>query len=249
MNFSRLFAGKRAYCTLSVMLLFQTGLVDAASKVSEPAFCNPAAFDEKEIQIKPKAEEQDPALFRAHGFRLGKVTLVGVGVGNSKAESLIELSNKYSATSGKSKRYCTWYLNRPRGEGDTNRIKATETFIQKDIPADPREVSAKEAESAFIKVLDPVFDRDAISFLSCAEEQKYLALGCNNMMHRGPTVFGMLLAFAGCKAEHALEITNQVWGLNGVPRKVRMAAIRKAYDLGNVRPATRKRLKDLFSTP
>jgi hypothetical protein len=67
------------------------------------------------------------------------------------------------------------------------------------------------------------------------------------MAHRGPTVFGMLLAYSGCSAEHSLEITNQIWGLNGVKRKVRLAIIRKAYELGNTQKESRKRLAELFS--
>ncbi len=99
-----------------------------------------------------------------------------------------------------------------------------------------------------MKVLENTFDKGKINFLNCAKEEKYIALGCNEMMHRGPTVFGMLLAFSGCEPEHALEIVNQTWGLNGVKRKVRLAVIRKAFELASTHPESRKQLQELFSS-
>ena len=108
-------------------------------------------------------------------------------------------------------------------------------------------MTEKEAVAEFMNILEKTFDSSSTSFLSCASEQHYIALGCNGMRHRGPTVFGMLLAFSGCSPKNALEISNQIWGLNGVKRKVRLAVIEKAYELGASHRSSREKLAQLFS--
>lgn len=239
------------------MALFAWGVV--APAWAEPSYCDPALFDEKRISIGAFEETEKAQLYRINAFQLGKVTLVGAAVGDSKTQSLVDLALRFAPHS-KEKRYCTWYLNHPREgkEGqpsdgkplspkDLNRKEASQTFIHRDILKNPIEMSEDEAGQEFIKVLGPSFDQDPASFLSCAEDQHYIALGCNGMMHRGPTAFGMLLAFSGCTPSHALEITNQIWGLNGVRRKVRMKAIARAFELGSQRKASQKRLAELFS--
>jgi hypothetical protein len=236
--------------------LFQGNDVQAESKaeaailLKEPSYCHPSTFDEKEFSLGTFEQMESKGLIRAHAFRLGKVTVIGAGVGNSQSSALIELAQKYAAGSkehSKDKNYCTWYLNHPKKPTDLTRIEAAKTFIQKDIVKGPQSMTEEEATQEFMKVLENSFDQGSKSFLSCASEESYIALGCNEMMHRGPSVFGMLLAFSGCSPEHSLEITNQVWGLNGVKRKVRLAIIRKAYELGMARLESRKKLAALFS--
>jgi hypothetical protein len=95
-------------------------------------------------------------------------------------------------------------------------------------------------------VLQDQFAKAPISFLSCLENNKILIMGCNAQMHRGPTVFGMLLSFSGCSAEHSAEIVNSLWGLNGVKAEVRLAIIDEGRKLGDEDPNARLRLQRAF---
>jgi hypothetical protein len=234
------------------MVVFCVGKAHPSSKTSqpfsEPTYCHPNKFDESEFSLGAYEEMQRKGLVRAHAFKLGKVTLVGAGVGNSKSQALIDLAEQF-APQAKKKRYCTWYLNHPKLDkpDQSTRIQASKTFIHRDIEKSPVLLNEQEAVEQFSRILEKSFDEGESSFLSCAKEENYIALGCNEMMHRGPTVFGMLLAFSGCSPEHALEITNQVWGLNGVKRKVRLAIIKKAYSWGEMKQESRKKLAALFS--
>ena len=104
-----------------------------------------------------------------------------------------------------------------------------------------------QALSAF-KQIEEAFDtKKGPSFLSCAENRHYLALGCNSMAHRGPTVFGMLLAFSGCTPEHSLEIVNHIWGQNGVSDETRLTLIQEGATHGKTRPESREHFRELFS--
>jgi hypothetical protein len=218
------------------------------SQELEPSYCQPTSFDETEFSLGAFEKMRKVGLVRAHGFKLGQVTVIGAGVGNSNPSALIQLAEKFSPGS-QDQKYCTWYFNHPKGgeAQDVTRIQAAKIFNHRDVPKSPVNLSSSAAEKEFMNALEKTFSQEKTSFLSCAENQKYIAMGCNEMMHRGPTVFGMLLAYSGCSPEHSLEITNQIWGLNGVRRKVRLAVIRKAYELGSEQFESRKRLAELFS--
>lgn len=244
--------------SLCLSLILSGSLFAKEKKVDpEPAYCDPSAFDAKEMDLGDGLALEKKGLNRIHAFHLGKVTLVGLGVGNSKADEVMDFAKAHSASSSsqapklldelKKKNYCTWYLNRPEGPDDARRVEAAKTFQHRDIGIRPQKSSEEVAVREFMKVMESSFDQDSTSFLACAEEQNYIALGCNNMMHRGPTVFGMLLAFSGCTPEHALEISDQTWGLNGVKRTVRLAVLKKAFELGQAHLASRKKLAELFS--
>lgn len=213
----------------------------------EPSYCDPARFDEIEIPLGDEGKEkgQGSGLDRVHAFRLGKVTLVGLGVGDSPVKEVIELSKRL-APGNKDPHYCTWYLNHAKSEKDLNKKLASTTFVHRNIAKNPVFLTEDQAVKAFMEVLSSSFDQDPVNFISCASEQNYLALGCNEMMHRGPTVFGMILSFSGCSPAHSLEIVDQTWGLNHVKRKVRLAIIEKAYQLGQTRKESRKRLSEAF---
>jgi hypothetical protein len=219
--------------------------IDSVVSESEPSYCDPERFDETEISLNSEGKGKSPALVRAHAFKLGKVTLVGLGVGDSTVKEVIELSQRL-APGKKVPNYCTWYLNHPKSEKDLNKKLASTTFMHRDIVKNPKFLTPEEATTDFANVLSSSFDQGIVNFVSCATEQNYLALGCNEMMHRGPTVFGMILAFSGCSPNHALEIVNQTWGLNQVKRKVRLAVIQKAYQMGQERKESRKRLSQAF---
>jgi hypothetical protein len=262
-EFSSLFACS-FYLLLGLKLVFAAdGLVvsdeNRSSKmnissslvVNEPQYCDPAKFDDYEVSLGNFDDLVKEGLVRVHAFHLGKVTLVGAGVGNSKATALIQLAQKYALSSATltDRKYCTWYLNHPSQVPDPLRDAAVKSFHQKDIYKNPIEMTEDEAVSEFTRVIGSVIDQSPSSFLGCLQDQHYLAMGCNEMMHRGPTVFGMLLAFSGCTPEHSLEIVNQAWALNGVKRKVRLAVIRKAYALGAEHQESRKKFSELLSNP
>jgi hypothetical protein len=212
----------------------------------EPSYCDPAQFDEAEIPYETvQGKGREPGLFRAHAFRLGKVTLVGLGVGDSPVEEVIRLSKRL-VPENKAPNYCTWYLNHAKSPKDRNKKLAASTFIHRNIEKNPMLQNEEQATTDFMQILSTSFDQGTVNFTSCVSEQHYLALGCNGMEHRGPTVFGMILAFSGCSPVHSLEIANQIWGLNGVKRKVRLAIIQKAHELGQIRKESRKRLSEAF---
>jgi hypothetical protein len=133
--------------------------------------------------------------------------------------------------------YCTWYVN------DANPVAAY-AFNFHPLPH-PTAESEKIAE-IYITEMASSFHQDKTSFLSCAEQFGYLGLGCDGMMHRGPTLFAMLLSYAGCSPEHSTEIANRIWGENGVPSKTRIAAAKRAAELAEANPRESGRLRKLF---
>lgn len=192
-------------------------------EASEPEYCDPKTF--LSLETKFKAKDID----NAHLFKLGKVNLLGVAVGASDTEALVSFAKAYG-TAEASKKYCTWYFN----SGD---IKAQKTFhhiyvSKPDDFDDRKDYLTLKSEFA--------------SFASCATDQGYLAMGCNGMKHRGPTVFGMLLAYSGCKPERAAQIVNTIWGLNGIKPEVRLAIIKDAFTMGENNKDIRLNLREAF---
>jgi hypothetical protein len=83
--------------------------------------------------------------------------------------------------------------------------------------------------------------------VECAVDQGYLAVGCDGMKHRGPSVFAMFLAYSGCEAKNAAKIANKIWGLDTVPENTRLGIAKAGYELGNANPAARKALQTVMS--
>jgi hypothetical protein len=202
---------------------------------AEPAYCDPATFSRLEV---PLAKEERKHVKRLHVFRLGRVTVAGLAVGHSAPAAVRALAGRFSRA-GTGERYCTWYLNDGNPE-------ASRTFNFHYVP-NPILLDETRGPAVYLQALDSSFAADAESFLSCAEQHGFLALGCDGMRHRGPTVFGMLLAFSGCAPEHALRIANDFWDLNGVRPAVRLAIIRAAYDRGRAHPGESERLRALLA--
>lgn len=200
-----------------------------AAAPAEPAYCALAAFQSAEIPTL------DKDLKRARAFRLGKVTLAGLGVGDSSSSQVIQLADKFS-DAGAAQGYCTWYVNR----GNPSAQKAFNwRYVEK-----PK--SAKVI-GQYMERLAPELASSETSLLECAAEHGYVAMGCNGMKHRGPTFFGMLLAYSGCSAESSARIVNTVWGLNGVKPEVRLAIIREAREFGLAHPDQSSKLRQLLS--
>lgn len=199
--------------------------------ISEPSFCQPTTFFSKEISSSGNG------LRRLHLFKIGKMNLAGLAVGGSNPTSVKALASKHS-TAGGNDRYCTWYFN----DGNTD---AKRSFVWKYVSkpvTDPQQI-VEEYES----VLGSSFDQESTNFVQCAENFNYIAMGCDGMMHRGPTVFAMLLAFTGCTPEHSTEIADKLWGLNGVPLETRLAVAKKGFEIGNAHSESRAKLVQLFS--
>ncbi len=215
----------RALLAALVVVSVSTAFAD------EPGYCTPSEFYKYEIN------NQYPKVKNVHAFKLGEVTLVGMAVGNSKAEDVIKMAEGIAQVPP-SDSYCTWYLN--EGDGDAERV-----FRHVYVP-NPRTLSEQESYEVYGDRLGNEFLTNAHSFVACVEKYNYAGLGCNGQKHRGPTVFGMLLAYSGCTPEHSLEIVNTLWKLNGVPAKNRLSAIKAGYDLGNAETQGREALQKKF---
>ena len=221
----------------SVLLLAVAASAHAQAllSTSEPAFCSPDVFLAHEI-----TEEGADGVKRLHSYRLGAVVLAGMAVGYSEAPAVARLAAAHGATS--EDRFCTWYVN----EGNT---EAEQLFRHVYLP-NPAFLSPDKAADIYGNRLGPSFAEERGSVWWCIEERGFVAVGCNGQHHRGPTAFGMVLASLGCSPEHAAEIVNHIWGLSYVPAASRLAAIRRAYDLGALQPALRSRLQQrLLESP
>ncbi len=216
---------------LNTFAVFFFSVIALSAHATEPAYCELQNFKNAEFKTNKN-------LGRLHAYKLGSLNLVGLAVGNSKASDVAKLAAEFGkATHGD--QYCTWYFNKGNKE-------AERAFTHIYLP-NPGSVSEKKAYSTYLSLVGNEFGKNSLSFLSCAEKLGYVAMGCDGMKHRGPTVFGMLLAYSGCSPEKSAAIVNSVWGLNGVPSKNRVAAIRAAYDLGAQEPQYRDELQAIMT--
>lgn len=208
------------YMALLFVLMFQAN--------AQPNYCDIANFKKNEIEFNKKN------LKNLHVFKFRKLLLIGLGIGDSNTESVIELVKFYAVVSKKEK-YCSFYLNR----GNT---KASDSFNHYPVP-NPKKNNFKKVEKSYEDSFSEILSSN--NLYACLEKG-IIAMGCNSMEHRGPTVFGMLLSFSGCSPEKAAEIVNKIWGLNGVPESKRLDLIKLGYDLGNQNPKYRLYLKSLL---
>lgn len=206
--------------------------------VAEPPFCDLKTFRSSEISQKADG------LTRMHGFKLGKVNIIGLGVGESDTEAVKKMAMSFSEFSAEEK-YCTWYLN------DGNPV-ATKTFHDRNIGPNPLWpwFSKEFLADDFEKNLSGMFTTDAITVQACAEKHGFVALGCDGMRHRGPSGFSMLLSFAGCTPESSVKIVQKMWPVEWyrgpVSDKKRLAIAERAYRLGLANPEQSKKLRDLL---
>lgn len=233
---------------VSVFFLFLY-VIHYADVFVEPAYCDLESFKKHEVFLGSPETLKARGLKNAHAFQLGKVLLVGVGVGDSKSHALIELAKSHSPKV-EEKNYCTWYLNHPKLSepyDQSTRIEAAKSFNHRDIIRSPSLLADEEAILEIWKAVENEFEENPISFLSCALENHFIALGCNGMVHRGPTVFGMLLAFSGCSSEQSFIITNHYWDPEGLKAEIRLGAMDRAYRLGARHMFSRKRIAAAFT--
>lgn len=220
----------RKIATAALVLLLAHTAHSAASK--EPAYCDPAKF------AKLERGNNVPNVKRAHVYQIGSLTLAGLAVGDSDSDYVVKLAEQYSRYNSREKS-CTWYLNDGNDE-------AAQMFHQRYVtnPA----LKSKKIATEYETVLKNIFATDDTSFLSCAQDHKYVAFGCDGMKHRGPSVFAMFLAYSGCSAKNATKIANTIWGKNFVSSSTREAIAQKGADLGAANPAARAALQKLMTT-
>ena len=201
------------------------------SEASEPAYCQLANFQ------KLERGNNVPQLERAHVYQIGKLTLAGLAVGDSDYRYVQSLAKQYGHYAPAEKS-CVFYFN--------NGNKVAEAAFTHQYAPFPFWASPAIAIK-YDAVITPLIDRTEVSMANCAEDHHFVAMGCDGMRHRGPSVFAMFLAYSGCSAEHATEIANAVWGTNHVPTKTRTAIAQKGADEGDRNPAGRARLQALMT--
>lgn len=212
------------------VLLLAVSISSSYAFAVEPSYCDPKAFFAKEVKFNNKIE-------RAHVYKLGDMLLMGAAIGNSKAKDLIKFETEHSDATAADK-YCTWYFN--EGDGEAEEM-FTHIYLN-----NPSRLTTVTGPAEYSSKLKDVFANASVNFMKCATDHKYIALGCNGQKHRGPTVFGMLLAFSGCSPQNAATIVNTTWGLNGVKPEVRAAIIAEGKRLGDADPEARRRLQNAF---
>lgn len=207
-------------------------LLSLSSFATEPLFCKLDYFKAKERSINFQG------LKRAHEFAFGSFTIVGLAVGESDVNAVKNYSQKFSNKMNAKDKFCTWYYN-------DNNPDAIEAFVHRYVsnPALKDVTIANEYE----QVLAGTFNIESPNMLSCLQRYKYLALGCDGMKHRGPSVFAMLLSYAGCTPQKSVEIANFYWDKNFVSVKTREAIAQKGFELGGKNPKVRLALQNIFS--
>lgn len=196
-----------------------------AAHATTPDFCSLDQFQAKEKRINGSG------LTRIHGYQLGSVLMMGLGVGDSSISSVSNLQ------SGKA---CTWYFN--DGNSEATRVYNWR-YLNK--PSSASRVDQYRDE--YMGALQWFLDESASPFWGCIQNQKAIAMGCDGMKHRGPTFFAMVLSFLGCSADQSVAIVNDVWGTNGIPVSVRTALSQAALEYGDSHPALRQRALARFT--
>lgn len=139
---------------------------------------------------------------------------------------------------------CTWYHN----EGEE-----AQDFFRHFYVVNPKKMNKPSGEyedfaGTFTSLFDPSSERFQVSaYIHCLKNYRFVSLGCNGQKHRGPTVFAMILAYAGCDPKKMADFVNQVWGLNGVREESRLNLVRRAYEMGRQEVVKSDELAKLFS--
>lgn len=203
-----------------------------SSAMAEPAYCDPAQFKKFEVKYNGRRPSN------LHVYKLGRLTLAGMAVGNSNTTDVIDLAQASSKTNVSDK-FCTWYFN----DGNPTAARA---FNWHFVPR-PTGSDYNKTGDTYMKALGTQFDQASTSFASCAVNSGYLAMGCDGMKHRGPSVFAMFLAYAGCTADHAATIATNIWGNNGITTEMRKALAQRAADVAAANPSIARQLQAVMS--
>lgn len=223
---------------LMMLLLSQTAR-------EEPAYAEQPEFCEKQNFLSKETSLPERLVYRGHAFRVGQATLVGLAIGFSPVNEVMELARSITSGASEANGFHTWYFS-------SDYEFAASKFNDYDLPSPAlselkdidRTTLVDAFDHAFTEMLDPERPRN---FINALETDSFLALGCDAERHRGPTVFGMVLAASGCSSQQAAEIVNTVWGLNTVPEDLRLEIIERASKIGDAHPLWRERLRRVLS--
>lgn len=211
-----------------------TLLISNFVHAAEPAYCDSKNFSKFESKYASSAN-----LERLHVFKIGKLTLAGLGVGKSDQMAVESMANDLGSVP-KSEKSCTWYFN----EGAED---AANSFVHKYVSGPYFWNSKSKIVKEYTSVLKDSFDTEQINMVNCATKYNYLAMGCNSQKHRGPSVFAMFLSYSGCSPKNAVKIANKLWGTNHVPTSTREALAAEAYKWGSAHPKQRAALQEVMT--
>ncbi len=227
---------------ISALLVFASQFAFSA----EPPYCNLKTFLSHQVA--------GPNINRNRTFRFGDATLVAGGIGNSSVSDVVAAAKNMSEPSAfaPQEKYCTWYFNKQNPN-------AARTFIHKyvsnpdlvtfEIAASPALglIAMKLIADEYEKVALPTFSHAPINFMSCLQNHKYVAFGCDGQRHRGPTIFAMLLAYSGCSPQTSVDIAVSLWGRNWVMDTTRLVIAQRAYLQGARELQNRRNWQAFFS--
>ena len=147
-----------------------------ALDTTEPAYCSPERFAQYEVK-SPLSSADNAGLLRLHAYKLGSTTLVGLAVGDSKTPMTQKLAQQFSTPNINQNKYCTWYFAR-------SNHSALSSFISHQIQ-DPFSIQVKDAARVFMTAMETSFFKDEnFSFLGCAQDYHYIAMGCTEQRHK-----------------------------------------------------------------
>lgn len=220
---------KQSLCLIA-LCLFAAGA--SANYTTEPKFCQLNNF----FSLEQKAQRE--GLIRDRVYKIGGLTLAGLAVGKSSVESMKELAMNHSDFRADEK-YCTFYLNKGsmEQEREFNHSYLARPYLVR---------SHSKLQRKYATAMKPLMEENATNFVSCAKDHGYIAMGCNGQKHRGPTAVAMLLAYAGCSPNNAVNIVNSIWGRNFVLFSTRWKLAKMAYEWGSANPKNREVLQSVM---
>jgi hypothetical protein len=220
---------------------------DVTSVIAEPAYCRefaeggaPDITGTLDSRLRDKFNTKKTRL-----FELGKTRILTLPIcksGRTPADlRAIAASAQVGSGQPLAPDACTFNLTEDCEDDPRGRPPFSSYSLKKPSKKFNGE-NGRERREEFFNTILPAFKGQGATFLKCAR-QGFIALGCGGMVHRGPTVVGMLLAYSGCRPESALKATRAYWG-DDVNDETRLTLYKMAYDSST--PAERVEMQSLF---
>ncbi len=210
----------------------------ALASADEPRFCDPATFLNHKINVQNAFPARTLAsLEKLHVFQIGSLKIAGLAVGHSETSAVQEMAQLLGQSDERQK-YCTWYLN----DGDRKKTKIFNWHYLSYPYGDPSDEIA-----TYVPAMKAMIEDNGVNFIDCAENQNFIALGCDGMAHRGPSAFAMFLSYLGCTPEHSVEIAVTLWGKNGIKNSMRLTLAAEAKKMGQQNSAVRDKFLRLMN--
>lgn len=228
------------------LLVFFSPIFASAQMEGRPDFCRAevvwgASLSGFEFEVRE-------GVSRLMRFQFGNSQLAGLAVGNSDAYSVARVANSFLDG-----QFCTWYINQGNPSASTLfhwvylPKPSSDYWLNKEV----RELGPGGWE-VIKEMYRASFARELPLMLTCLRDYGYLAMGCNGMRERGPTLLGMLFAYAGCTPEEVSDIVNPLWGRGWLMPIVsiqdRNEVLQLSYELGasDYAPQLRNELIKIF---